>query len=200
MGGFGVSLFLILWFSLEWFYPIAFELSRAGATPGKRMMGIKVVMDNGLPITPAASFTRNLLRTADFMPLLYGFGALSMLLRGDFKRLGDIAANTLVVYRSEPVSKALFLNHRLMQTLVNKTAPASTAILENVEALAPVRPLPPQDQAAIVALAARAGRLTVERLNELAALAAWVSGDAGRSGPQVTHRVLGVAQWLLGKR
>ena len=36
--------------------------------------GIKVVMDNGLPVTPAASFTRNLLRVADFLPFLFGAG------------------------------------------------------------------------------------------------------------------------------
>ncbi len=179
MGGFGIALILILWFALEWFYPVVFELSRWGATPGKRVLGIKVVMDNGLPITPAASITRNLLRTADFLPALYGFGVLSMLLRRDFKRLGDIAANTLVVYQP---------------------APAPKVTMENVEPLPPSRPLRPQDQAAVISLAARAPRLTRERLDELAALVAWVSGDMGRSGPDVTRRVLAVAQWLLGKR
>ena len=58
----------------------------------------------------------------------------------------------------------------------------------------------PSEQAAVVTLAERAPRLTPERLDELAAIAAWVSGDAGRSGPEVTRRVLGVAQWLLGRR
>jgi hypothetical protein len=42
--------------------------------------------------------------------------------------------------------------------------------------------------------------LTEERLDELAALAAPVSGDAGREGPEVTRRVLGVAQFMLGRR
>ena len=56
-------------------------------------------MDNGLPITPAASFTRNLLRVADFLPFCYGFAIVSMLLRADCKRLGDIAAATLVVHQ-----------------------------------------------------------------------------------------------------
>ena len=37
-------------------------------------------------------------------------------------------------------------------------------------------------------------------MDELAALAAPVTGDAGRSGPEVTRRVLGVAQWVLGQR
>src|SRR4051812_26060270 len=45
MQGFGVALLLILWFGLEWFYPVIFELSRWGATPGKRIFGLKVVMD-----------------------------------------------------------------------------------------------------------------------------------------------------------
>ena len=179
LGGLGVGLALILFFLLEWFYPVAFELSRGGATPGKRAMRLKVVMDNGLPITPAASLTRNLLRTADFLPFLYGFGLLSMLLRKDFKRLGDLAAATLVVHQSRP---------------------AASSVLEQVQPMAPVRPLSPRDQAAVIALAARAPRLTGERLDELAALAATVSGDEGRDGPEVTRRVLAVAQWLLGRR
>jgi uncharacterized RDD family membrane protein YckC len=179
MGGIGMALLLILFFGLEWLYPVAFELSRWGATPGKRVMGLKVVMDSGLPITPAASLTRNLLRVADFLPMLYGFALASMLIRKDFKRLGDIAAATLVVYQPLPSPKIA---------------------LRDIEPLAPARALAPQDQAAVIALAARASRLTPERLDELAALAAPVSGDTGRSGPQVTQRVLAVALWLLGRR
>lgn len=179
MGGIGVAFWLILLFVLEWFYPVAFELTASGATPGKRAFGLKVVMDNGLPVTPAASVTRNLLRVADFLPFAYGFAAISMLLRRDCKRLGDVAAATLVVH-------------------VPRSVPRTVA--SNVPPIAPVRPLLPEDQAAIVALAARAPTLTPERLDELAALAASVSGDAGRSGPAVTRRVLGVAQWVLGRR
>lgn len=178
-GGVGLGVWIVLAFALEWFYALPFELSRWGATPGKRVLGIKVVMDSGLPVTPAAAITRNLLRVADFLPLLYGFGIFSMLLRRDFKRLGDIVAGTLVVYQPQ----------RAVQP-----------VLSDVEPLAPARRLSPQDQAAVIGLAARASRLTPERLDELASLAASVSGDAGRSGPDVTRRVLGVAQWLRGKR
>ena len=180
MGGIGVGFWLVLLFALEWFYPTAFELTASGATPGKRAFALKVVMDNGLPVTPAASVTRNLLRAADFLPFCYGFGLVSMLLRRDCKRLGDIAAATLVVHVPRAVAR--------------------TVAASNIPPVAPVRPLPPADQAAIVALAARAPTLTVERLDELAALAASVSGDSGRSGPAVTRRVLGVAQWVLGRR
>ena len=179
LGGFGLGFWLLFLFLLEWFYPVVFELGRSGATPGKSMVGIKVVMDNGLPVTPAASFTRNLLRVADFMPFLFGAGIVSMLLRQDSKRLGDLAAATVVVHQPQRPPKIK---------------------LDDVAPVLPVLPLAPSDQAAIVALAARAPTLTGERLDELAALAATVSGDGGKAGPNVTRRVLGVAQWAMGKR
>ena len=175
----GVALWMILIFVLEWLYPVAFELMPAGATPGKRMFGLRVVMENGLPVTAAASLARNLLRAADFLPFLYGFAIVSMLLRRDCQRLGDIAAGTLVVH--EPRS-------------------APRIALDSVEPVIPAVALAPDDQAALIALASRAPRLTADRLDELAALAAVVSGDAGRRGPEVTRRVLGVAQWALGHR
>jgi hypothetical protein len=174
-----VAFWLVLMFALEWFYPIAFELGRSGATPGKQALGIKVVMDNGLPVTPAASFARNLLRVADFLPFGYAVAVVCMLLRKDCKRLGDLAAATLVVHEPHP---------------------AVRVTLEQVEPVAPIRSLAPRDQAALMALAARAPTLTGDRLNELASMAAAVSGDQGHSGSAVTHRVLGVAQWLLGRR
>ena len=123
--------------------------------------------------------TRNLLRAADFLPSGYGFAIVSMLIRRDCKRLGDIAAATIVVHDPRAVPGIHLY----------KVAP-----------VAPASRLTPQDQAAVIALAARAPRLTAERLDELAALAATVSGDRGRSGPATTRRVLGVAQWVLGRR
>lgn len=179
VSGIGVGVWLVMVFAIEWLYPVVFELMPSGATPGKKAFGLKVVMDNGLPVTPAASFTRNLLRAADFLPFLYGFAVVSMLVRRDCKRLGDVAAATLVVHEPEPISRPTPVE---------------------VPPLAPALALSVEDQAALLALAARAPRLTGERLDELAALAAAVSGDRGRSGPDVTRRVLGVAQWILGRR
>jgi uncharacterized RDD family membrane protein YckC len=180
MGGLGLAFWMIFIFALEWFYPVVFEL-RMAATPGKRVFGLRVVMDNGLPVTTAASVTRNLLRTADFLPFGYGFAIVAMLLRRDCKRLGDIAAGTLVVHHREAER-----NVRIR--------------LSSVEPVVPMTRMSQEDQAALIALAARASTLTSERLDELAALAAVVSGDAGHSGPDVTRRVLGVAAWALGRR
>jgi hypothetical protein len=136
-------------------------------------------MDSGLPVTPAASITRNLLRVADFLPFGFGFGIASMLIRSDCRRLGDVAAATLVIHEPPPVPDVT---------------------LTSVPPVAPAIPLAARAQAALVGLAARAPRLTGERLDELAGLAAAVSGDKGRTGPRVTRRVLGVAQWALGRR
>ena len=179
VGEIGMALWLILLFLLEWVYPMVFELRASGASPGKRAFGLKVVMDNGLPVTVAASLTRNLLRFADFLPFGFGCAIVSMLIRSDCKRLGDIAAATMVVHVRRDVTRA---------------------VLQDVPPLTPARTLGRDDQAAIIALAARAPRLTAARLDELAALAASVSGDEGRAGPEVTRRVLGVAQWALGRR
>ncbi len=116
---------------------------------------------------------------ADFLPFLFGFAIVSMLLRKDCKRLGDIAAATLVVH---------------------DTRAAPKIELTQVEPLAPARPLSPDDQAAVIALAARAPTLTGERLDELAALAAPVSGDEAAPDPRSRGVCSGVAMYLLGRR
>jgi len=184
--GIGGGLMLILFFALEWIYPILFELLPGSATPGKRVLGLQVLMDTGLPITPAASVTRNLLRVADFMPFGFGAGLLSMLLRRDFKRIGDIVAGTLVVH-SDHVRLA--------------------GALPAAEAMAPRVPLTRARQVAILRLAGRAARLTPERVDELATLADEVLPPPdltpGRSAPPPIRpgpRLLAVAQWLAGQR
>ena len=179
--GTGGGLILIGMFCVEWLYPIVFELSRMGATPGKRALGLKVVMDTGLPITPAASFTRNMLRVADFLPLGYGIGIVAMLLNRECKRLGDMAAGTLVVH-ARPV--------------VLHDAPPEGA------PLAPARPLNPREQAAILSWAGRARRLTPARFEELAQLAmpALPPVQPGDPKRDTAQRLLGVAQWLMGRR
>ncbi len=95
-GRFGIGWLLLCAFGLSWLYPMVFELLPGAATPGKRIMGLQVMMANGLPITPAGSMIRNLLRVVDSMPALYGFAVVTMLLQPDGRRLGDLAGGTLV--------------------------------------------------------------------------------------------------------
>ena len=181
MGGVGQAVILVGFFLLEWGYPVVFELARSGATPGKRALGLQVVMDSGLPVTPGASVVRNLLRAADLMPALYASGVVCLLLRSDFKRLGDMAAGTLVVYET-------------MVSLHGK--------LPDGEPLAPARRLSPAEQAAVVAWAGRAPRLTRARFDELAQLARSIvpPEDPPAAAGVVTQRLIGIAHWLLGHR
>jgi uncharacterized RDD family membrane protein YckC len=93
----GIGLWLILFFLLEWGYYVFFEILWAGQSPGKRLVKLRVVRTTGLPIGFYESVLRNLLRAADLLPLTYAVGALAILSTYRFQRLGDLAANTMVI-------------------------------------------------------------------------------------------------------
>jgi len=97
MGAAGMGVMLIVMFLTFWLYPIAFEVLNDGQTLGKRMLGLRVINDNGTPVTWVPSIVRNLLRTVDMMPAMYGFGLVCTLVDPSMRRLGDLAAGTLVV-------------------------------------------------------------------------------------------------------
>ena len=91
---------LLALFLLFWGYFLLFEALNHGRTPGKRLMGIRVVMDTGHPITFAAAAVRNLIRVVDGLP--FGLVGLAFVLfHPQNKRLGDIVAGT-VVARDRP--------------------------------------------------------------------------------------------------
>ncbi|MGH9260679.1 MAG: RDD family protein, partial [Acidimicrobiales bacterium] len=89
-------------------YFTLFEALNGGRTPGKQALGIRVVMDTGRPLTASAAVVRNLTRLADcFFPLAPVLPALAMIaLHPSNKRLGDIAAGTVVV-RDRPTDWGL---------------------------------------------------------------------------------------------
>jgi uncharacterized RDD family membrane protein YckC len=92
---------ILLVFGLQWGYYVLFETLWNGASPGKRAVGIRVVMDGGYPVTFTASAVRNLLRVFDALPYMYAFGIVAAFVSRKGKRLGDLAAGTIVV-RNEP--------------------------------------------------------------------------------------------------
>ncbi|MEO1442516.1 MAG: RDD family protein, partial [Chloroflexota bacterium] len=92
IAAFGFIVFLIIMF-----YHLFFEFFWNGQTPGKRRVGLRVVMNNGMPVTTSAALTRNLVRLFDFLPVFYGAGLLSMFVSKYVQRLGDIAGGTIVV-------------------------------------------------------------------------------------------------------
>src|SRR6266705_1476390 len=85
-------------FLLFWGYFLLFEALNGGRTPGTRLMGIRVVMDTGHPLTFTAAAVRNLGRNVDMHPALtYLVGLGFVLFHPQNKRLGDIVAGTVVV-------------------------------------------------------------------------------------------------------
>ncbi len=102
------SVFLAGWailsFIFFWGYYILFEMIWNGQTPGKRVVGLRTVREGGRPITFVASAIRNLIRFIDFLPSFYGLGVLVMFIDSRSRRLGDLAAGTLVVREQRAVT------------------------------------------------------------------------------------------------
>jgi uncharacterized RDD family membrane protein YckC len=110
--GFVLAIILVSLFILEWFYGGIFETYWNGQTPGKRMLGLRVLTVDGRPINGLQAVLRNILRAVDMMPLfplawfiedlpmqlpLFLLGFLSTMWTQRFQRLGDIVCGTIVV-------------------------------------------------------------------------------------------------------
>jgi len=107
-GGWATALIVLLLFLLFWGYFTLFEALNTGRTPGKQALGIRVVMDTGRPVTAGAAVVRNLVRLLDcYFPFLPFVPALVMMfVNRSNKRLGDMAAGTIVV-RDRPTAWSL---------------------------------------------------------------------------------------------
>jgi uncharacterized membrane protein SpoIIM required for sporulation/uncharacterized RDD family membrane protein YckC len=85
-------------FAIVWGYFALFEGLGGGRTPGKRRLGIRVIMDTGHPITFYAAAIRNVIRVVDIQPAGSSLLGMSFVfLHPQNKRLGDLAAGTVVV-------------------------------------------------------------------------------------------------------
>jgi hypothetical protein len=113
----------LLAFGLFWGYYILFETIWNGRSPGKRWVGLRVIKMDGTPINLTESIIRNFIRLIDFLPLNYGVGIVCMFLNKDSRRLGDLAAGTLVVFDQREVSLK-----DLGQAVRSVPTPAATGI------------------------------------------------------------------------
>jgi uncharacterized RDD family membrane protein YckC len=86
-------------FAIYWGYFVAFETLWSGQTPGKRMMRLRVVREDGRPVRFFEVFVRNLLRLAiDLQPFpSYAIGVVSIIFSERSKRVGDFVAGTVVI-------------------------------------------------------------------------------------------------------
>ncbi|MCP4007828.1 MAG: RDD family protein [bacterium] len=174
LGAFGQGILMVVFFVVWWFFPVFFEIYASGQTPGKKLMGLRVVQQNGTPVDWSGSILRNFLRVVDFLPFLYLIGLVSMLIDRSFRRLGDLAAATLVVYASTPTARV-------------------QEVPEVIPVLPPV-PLALDEQRAVIAFVERSPFLTPERSSELAGILVPLLGDDEPIG-----RLGRIAAFLVGR-
>ncbi len=171
---------LIVLFILQWGYYVIFEVFYGGASPGKRLMGLKVVNDDFTPITFSASVTRNLLRVVDWLPAACGVGIASILLSRENKRVGDYVAKTVVIYDEKRLQRK------------NKAAPV------NARALSPTLSLSLEEQRAVIEFARYADNKSEERAEEIAThLQALFPDEDIKS---LVAKLKSNAKWYLGER
>jgi uncharacterized RDD family membrane protein YckC len=92
----GQAVAVLLFFFTGWAYDVAWEAAWGGQTPGKRLLGLRVVGRDGAPVSFVESLLRNVLRAVE-VPLLYAPGVLMVAFTPRHQRLGDLVAGTLVV-------------------------------------------------------------------------------------------------------
>lgn len=113
LGAIVQAMMIILWFLLEWFYGGVFETMMNGQTPGKWVMGIRVLSTDGEPITGIQAIMRNLIRFVDMWPLVsveivgapfaayvfptFMLSLVTMAMNKRFQRIGDLVCGTIVV-------------------------------------------------------------------------------------------------------
>lgn len=141
-------------FATQWLYWTACEVFGRGQTPGKRLLRIRVVSDNGSPVGVLQSAVRNLVRIVDFLPFCYAVGLLVMLLSRENRRLGDILAGTILV-REERIA------------LDKYEGPPQAGFSYSVPSAA--EPLSPADVELILSFLSRSGELTGEAKSKLTA-------------------------------
>jgi uncharacterized RDD family membrane protein YckC len=174
LGKLGAGLGSILLFGVSWWYMVLFEVLNQGRSPGKQWMGLRVVQDDGTPIGWSASLLRNLLRFVDLLPFGYFLGAISCLQHPTFKRLGDLAAGTLVIYREQPLTRPQ---------------------LPEATPLRPAFALTLTEQRAILGFAERQGELSEARAHELASI---LAQPLQVPAPHAVVALNGIARGLLG--
>jgi uncharacterized RDD family membrane protein YckC len=179
----GMWIFLLLSFLVEWFYHVICELSFHGQSLGKRMTGIRVIRSDGSPVDPASSFLRNLLRFADTFFFLFHIAFISMSASRGFRRLGDWAGGTLVVY-SQSIT-------RFQQNV--------SGLLANYDPVIPPYPLSYDEKQAILGFSRRYLLLGESRANEIAGIYAPYLKD-NNGGISDSAFLLGIARNLSGEQ
>ena len=93
-----IAILILSLFIIYFGYFALFEAFWNGQTPGKRLLKLRVIKDDGRPINIFEACARNVIRLFDFMPTwLYSIGILTVFMNSKAKRLGDFVAGTVVI-------------------------------------------------------------------------------------------------------
>src|SRR5690606_28607485 len=95
--GLGAAFGVLGYFAISIGYGIACEWLWRGQTLGKRLLRLRVVDAEAMRLQFNQIVTRNLLRFVDSLPFFYFVGGICCWLHPKCQRLGDIAANTIVI-------------------------------------------------------------------------------------------------------
>lgn len=106
---FSQALNFVLFFILNIGYAIILEWYWQGQTLGKRLFGLRVMDIRGLRLSLSQIVLRNLLRAVDNLPMFYLLGGCTCLVNRYAQRLGDLAANTIVIKETRVVQPDLDL-------------------------------------------------------------------------------------------
>ena len=107
-----IAIMIVAVFTIYYGYFAFFEAAWNGQTPGKRYANLRVMKDDGRPISPYDAITRNLLRIVDQLPAFYGIAIISVFFSKQNKRLGDYVAGTVVVHEKTVEAARPFLEIR----------------------------------------------------------------------------------------
>ena len=132
MGVWAAALTVLAVFAIYWGYFVVFETLWSGQTPGKKIMHLRVVREDGRPVRFFEVFVRNLLRVAiDIQPIpSYAIGVVSIIFSDRSKRVGDFVAGTVVVKEraTEAPSLAEIIKvSEIEQRRLERTTPAPFA-------------------------------------------------------------------------
>lgn len=135
----GQALLAVLYFVLSVGYGIAMEWFWRGQTLGKRVIGLRVMDEHALRLEFSQIVVRNLLRFIDGLPLFYLTGGVACFFTKYSQRLGDLAANTIVVRDIKPVQPDLsqlsggrynsMLEHRHLAARLRQRVPPPAATI-----------------------------------------------------------------------
>jgi uncharacterized RDD family membrane protein YckC len=93
--------------AIYFLYHYALELIMRGRTPGKRMAGVAIISRDGSTPGVGALLIRNVFRLIDSLPVLYGLGLIAVIATHEHRRIGDLAAGTVLAYDSPaPITDA----------------------------------------------------------------------------------------------